>query len=306
MTVYSFACSTPDDWSNWHFLAKTFGPGLIAGLIASAAYIVARTQREIASNKYDLDLFDKRYPLFEKVNAYADKVEKYDTKNNYIMGNIHSVNSHKQLISYCGICIDDLEKIENFNIKNIDSIYDDITKSVKLYKNITPEMVSKLKSNVNSFFEHHQKTADTDLSIFRICNTRNENHFDYIKNLHRNASEIFRNEIKKHHLNLIRNHVKNICKLRYDKNIKRLHSALEIDIRAADNKDIIESEKEKLRDFLKNKDKSILELDDFNIYVCKSFKLMNKIKSTLIFIRNEMDKHLTISEVPYKKKKAKD
>lgn len=83
MTVYSFACSTPDDWSNWHLWVKTFGSGIITacvtGSIASAAYIVAKTQREIAANKYNLDLFDKRFPIYEK---YKDKFEDYIDADN--------------------------------------------------------------------------------------------------------------------------------------------------------------------------------------------------------------------------------
>lgn len=65
MAVYSFTCSTPDDWSNWHFLVKTFGPALMAGFIAVLAYRVANTQKTIATNKYNLDMFDKRWSVFE-------------------------------------------------------------------------------------------------------------------------------------------------------------------------------------------------------------------------------------------------
>lgn len=87
MTVYSFACSTPDDWSNWHLWVKTFGPGIITacvtGSIASAAYIVARTQREIASNKYKLDLFDKRWSVFEEFYDIYNNIEKAK-KNNIV------------------------------------------------------------------------------------------------------------------------------------------------------------------------------------------------------------------------------
>ncbi|MCP9321024.1 hypothetical protein KBX73_14860 [Acetobacter persici] len=76
MTVYSFACSTPDNWSNWHFLAKTFGPGLIAGTIALMAYRVASTQKQIATNKYNLDMFDKRWSVFENYHDIIDNISK--------------------------------------------------------------------------------------------------------------------------------------------------------------------------------------------------------------------------------------
>ncbi|KAA8389416.1 hypothetical protein, partial [Acetobacter sp. DmW_125124] len=86
MTIYSFACSAPDNWRDWHFLVKTFGPISITGFIALAAYKVARTQREIASNKYNLDLFISRLRVYEDFVKILYKIkkglDKDDSSNN--------------------------------------------------------------------------------------------------------------------------------------------------------------------------------------------------------------------------------
>ncbi|MFT9324755.1 MAG: hypothetical protein ABF537_11535, partial [Acetobacter sp.] len=70
---FGFSIGEPDVWDFW-FILKTFGPGCIAGLIALMALSVALTQRKIAANKYNLDLFDKRYEIYEKLNTFYDSI----------------------------------------------------------------------------------------------------------------------------------------------------------------------------------------------------------------------------------------
>ncbi|MBS1016881.1 hypothetical protein KBX73_14885 [Acetobacter persici] len=57
-------------WVDNHPLLKIIIPSLITGTVAasigSLAYRVAYNQREIAANKYKLDLFDKRFPIYEE------------------------------------------------------------------------------------------------------------------------------------------------------------------------------------------------------------------------------------------------
>ncbi|MCW4589614.1 hypothetical protein NO263_03365 [Gluconacetobacter entanii] len=52
----------------------------MTGSIASAAYFVARSQREIATNKYNLDLFDKRWEIYKEFYPfYTDKNNIFDS-----------------------------------------------------------------------------------------------------------------------------------------------------------------------------------------------------------------------------------
>ncbi|MBS1017263.1 hypothetical protein, partial [Acetobacter persici] len=130
MTVYSFACATPDNWSNWHFLAKTFGPGLIAGTIALMAYRVASTQKQIATNKYNLDMFDKRWSAFEEFYKIYNKITKCNETS---------------IVDY-----DELKNIENDLQKCIlksEKLFEEITDNNIL--NIFSETLSNIKSNIS-------------------------------------------------------------------------------------------------------------------------------------------------------------
>ncbi|MBS1032917.1 hypothetical protein JK192_16320, partial [Gluconobacter cerinus] len=210
MTVYSFACSTPDNWSSWHIWAKTFGPGIITacvtGSIASAAYIVARTQREIAANKYDLDLFDKRYPLFEKINDAAEKIEKYDTRKECIDENIQLLDTYEKIHSHCDQYIIYIEKISNFNIDVIKSIYDEINKSVRLYRNITPEKVSLLKEKIEILNKNKYKTYKFNEHENKICDTTDLYLNIYLKKMHENIIKFSRGQELEHFERKIQEH----------------------------------------------------------------------------------------------------
>ncbi|MBS1016884.1 hypothetical protein [Acetobacter persici] len=106
----------------WSFV-KTFGPGIITacvtGSIASAAYIVARTQREIAENKYKLDLFDKRLPLYEKYNEMYKELKDADLVS-YSFGWKKLISSNKELLGKCSKIFsnlsDDIKILEEINV----------------------------------------------------------------------------------------------------------------------------------------------------------------------------------------------
>ncbi|WP_148262847.1 hypothetical protein [Acetobacter tropicalis] len=119
MNSFTFTCSAPDDWSNWHFLIKTFGPALIAGCIALLAYRVARTQKTIATNKYHLDMFDKRFEVFSEYHDFREKILSYD-KREYKRG----VDDYKIIL-----CIKELEKI--------------MLKAYLLYDNLTVHIIKR-------------------------------------------------------------------------------------------------------------------------------------------------------------------
>lgn len=308
MTVYSFACSTPDNWSSWHMWAKTFGPGIITacvtGSIASAAYIVARTQREIAANKYDLDLFDKRYPLFEKINDAAEKIEKYDTGKECIDGNIQLLDTHNEIRSHCDQYIIYIQKIRDFNIDAIKSIYDEINKSVRLYRNITPEKVSLLKEKIEILNENKNKTYQFEDNENKICDTTDSNLNYYLINMHKNIIKSvrkqrlksFKNEIHKHenHVHDIKNKIAPYNNYG-DKEEREVMNYYE---------KIISSLQEEKNYFIENEIYFNEKYEEFISYISESFNAMNEIKSCIIFIRNEMNKHLNVSDVSYQKNKA--
>lgn len=119
MNSFTFTCSAPDDWSNWHFLIKTFGPALIAGCIALLAYRVASTQKTIATNKYHLDMFDKRFEVFEEYHDFREKILSYDKRENK-----KGVYDYKIIF-----CIKELEKI--------------MLKAYLLYDNLTVHIIKR-------------------------------------------------------------------------------------------------------------------------------------------------------------------
>nr|WP_156475426.1 hypothetical protein [Gluconobacter thailandicus] len=305
MTVYSFACSTPDNWSSWHIWVRTFGPGIITacvtGSIAAAAYIVARTQREIAANKYDLDLFDKRYPLFEKINDAAEKIENYDTEKEFIVENIQSLDTYEKIHSHCNQFIIYISKISNFNIEVIINIYDEINKSVRLYRNITPEKVSLLKSKIEILNKNKNKTYEFDSNKNKICDTTDTNLRSYLLNMHRNIIKSSRNEKLDNIEVQIKGHKDDIHKIenKLEPHNNYTYEDGRRDIR--EHEYLIHSLTKEKNNFIQNEVPINNEYQEFIYYISESFNAMNEIKSCIIFIREEMNKHLNVSDVSYKK-----
>lgn len=77
----------PEDFCDFLSVIKFLLPAIIGAIVSLMAYFIARTQRAIAYNKYNLDLFDKRFEayqefmtefhtLFEILNKDRSKVEK--------------------------------------------------------------------------------------------------------------------------------------------------------------------------------------------------------------------------------------
>lgn len=306
MTVYSFACSTPDNWSSWYMWAKTFGPGIITacvtGSIASAAYIVARTQREIAANKYDLDLFDKRYPLFEKINDAAEKIEKYDTEKECIDENIQLLNTNNEIRLHCEQYIIYIERIRNFNIDVIKSVYDEINKSVRLYKNITPEEVSLLKEKIEILNKNKNKTYEFNGHKHEICDTKNTYLKDYLIKMHRSIIKSSMDAELERLENKIKEHEKHIYNIK--NKIASYASCGDEDgrIYIKQHQDYISSLTENKKIVISNEISFKDEYKKFISYISESFNAMNEIKSCIIFIRDEMNKHLNVSDVSYQKR----
>ncbi|MDG6095643.1 hypothetical protein LOC54_11190 [Acetobacter sp. AN02] len=303
MTVYSFACSTPDDWSSWHIWVRTFGPGIITACvtssIASAAYIVARTQREIAANKYDLDLFDKRYPLFEKINDAAEKIEKYDTGKECIVENIQSLDTYEKIISHRNQCIIYVERIRNFNTEVIKNVYDEINKSVRLYRNITPEKVSILKNKIELL--NKNKTYEYKGIEYTFCGTVDACLEFYLEDMQNNIIQSLRDNILEGFENKIREHENYIHCIENKIEPYNNYGDEEIKNYVKKHKDIILSKTRDKNIFIENEIYFNDKYNEFISYISESFKTMNEIQSCIIFIRDEMNKHLNVSDVSYKK-----
>lgn len=183
MTVYSFACSTPDDWSNWHLWAKTFGPGLIAAFIALMAFGVANTQKQIATNKYNLDMFDKRWSVFEDFYKEYKIYLQINILHDFSIGT--KIDVMKKILLKAERFFEDITQ-EDFEIfrKNIMSLeYTIITSSQEEFKNskLRIERNNKLKtlekkyidSIKNSLLDQKDKIKSEIDKINDLINTDN-------------------------------------------------------------------------------------------------------------------------------------
>lgn len=113
------------------------------------AYFVARTQREIAENKYNLDLFDKRYPLYEEFDKEYTKTIKNDVYTLYSNYHFFSYNNKTLIMKIskmfsntkedCMILIDSpnvlYDKIKEFSVQH-EIRERDIEQTLKNYSTI--------------------------------------------------------------------------------------------------------------------------------------------------------------------------
>ncbi|WP_336764001.1 hypothetical protein [Asaia sp. VD9] len=308
MTVYSFACSTPDNWSSWHMWAKTFGPGIVTacvtGSIASAAYIVARTQREIAANKYDLDLFDKRYPLFEKINEAAEKTESYDTRNECVYEDIKLADYSKEVNSRRKLYISHINKIRAFDTSSIEVIYDEINKSVRLYRNITPEMVDLLKKNIKEFNEIKNKKYELKGVEYEFCGNANNRLGEYIIFIAQNTIKVSRNLILTQYTDDIRQHEKQISVLENEEDQNSNYEFGERQKYIDFHRKNIDEIGKKLEEFIEKENYCLGLYDGLIFFISDAFSAANEIKSGINFIRDEMNRHLNVSEVSYRRKRT--
>lgn len=106
MTDIMFTCAPQiaavSSWIDNFPALKTLTPPIITGSVtafmASLAYFVSRSQREIAANKYNLDLFEKRYPEYEKfLEAFRSAREEEELA----WSTIDAVRKNKTLINKC-------------------------------------------------------------------------------------------------------------------------------------------------------------------------------------------------------------
>lgn len=151
----------PDNWGDYHFYIKTFGPGVVTaiftGTIAIFAYRVARTQRTIAANKYALDLFDKRYEIFDSMIKTHDKITKFEIldydRNTFSKAKLDMTTPFVFATELCKV----IECIHNFMLKEFKDISSKLEKSARIFQKITKNDVERFKKVLHEFED--QKNA---------------------------------------------------------------------------------------------------------------------------------------------------
>lgn len=98
-------CDSSDPWTLLFFV-KTFGSALITGGIAFLAFRIASSQRVIASNKYNLDLFDRRYVAFSEYETAQLEIE------NLKHPEIEDPNTYNDIIKCAKKCVFLFPKLE--------------------------------------------------------------------------------------------------------------------------------------------------------------------------------------------------
>lgn len=144
----------PDKWDFW-FILKTFGPGIVTalftGTIAILAYRIAKTQREIAANKYDLDLFDKRYEIFENFIPCHDKINELDLKeydDNIIKQFDNDQIDFNEISKYQ---IEQISLIKNFIENDLSLIVNKLEKASRIFGSIKKDKVKDFKKQLLIF-----------------------------------------------------------------------------------------------------------------------------------------------------------
>lgn len=170
---FGFPNCQPDVWDFW-FILKTFGPSCIAGSIALMAFVVAVTQRKIAANKYNLDLFDKRYEIYEKLNSFYDLHFSHLVVFNYHF----SYNSISNELKYI------------------------LLRSSFLFENISKRKLPEFEKLLGEIETEFKSLLEEKLTVERYINER-KNAVDKIKQNHHaeiasNAYSAKRNEMGNH------------------------------------------------------------------------------------------------------------
>lgn len=295
MNSFTFTCSAPDGW--FLFLAKTFGPGLltatVTGSIAFAAFRVARSQREIANNKYNLDMFDKRYDLFGKIVTLHEKLELMEIPE--YENHEYNEELHKKFSSF----LDKITKFEvnqvavmkDYLLKELETTFPEFEKSYRLFGEIKKDKIKNLKLYVVEFRKIKNKFLGSfdNLKDYSVRKTS-----DYINDIILKASDYYENERKNSALGLIDSIKKNPRIIdEYDKDGNKTTIDISEDIISGLNKSIDSFNAEKL-----TYRKKLLE---YQKLMSKEFLLMKKIKLEVKEIHDIMDTNMNnINDIGYK------
>lgn len=265
----------PDKWDFW-FILKTFGPGIITalftGTIAILAYRIAKTQREIAANKYNLDLFDKRYEIFDKIRPVYEKFKYIKFDDYKIIDNYNDVNFYK--ISFKENTI--IENVDKFlNIKII-SIKKKLKKAPRIFNNIDMLDIDKI-FYILSVIENDKKEL-----VYDILNLEEKyNHEDIRKEI----KDIFQKSNKFIMSKILNNKESSIDKEGADSSALKLveNMVIVLDISGL---------KSEFKD-------ACNRMNDYNEKLTEIHNNMKIIENIFTKIYKEMDNQLNISHTPY-------
>lgn len=175
MNSYTFSCSTPDDWTDWHFLLKTFAPvgvALASALIASLAFSVAKTQKTIASNKYNMDLFDKRWSVFEEFYIlYKEIIVKHNPEF------IHNKELYSVIISKKSAILKASKVFENIHFNEIENIFYLIDRLLGLKQKFIDARMNIVE------YRDCKKTIKSSLNAMKITKQKIRQKYDSAKKL---------------------------------------------------------------------------------------------------------------------------
>nr|WP_220572361.1 hypothetical protein [Gluconobacter oxydans] len=196
---FVFSSGEPDVWDFW-FILKTFGPGCIAGLIALMALSVALTQRKIAANKYNLDLFDKRYEIYERLNSFYDSNSSPIILMNYNFSYVSISHELKYILLRASFLFENVSKDELSEIN--DRLEEIETKFKSLLEERFPieRDINERKNSIDNIKRNHQDEINTQSYSAKRNEVRN--HEYCIKNKLQELNNI-ENQMKKNHEKLI-------------------------------------------------------------------------------------------------------
>ena len=275
----------PDNWADFHFYIKTFMPGVVAaiftGTIAILAYRVSRTQRTIAANKYALDLFDKRYEIFDSLIETRDKITKLempDYDSNTLSKAEENMTPGRDFASkFCKV----IDYMNNFTLEEFKGISFKLEKSARIFHKITKNDVEKFKEVLHEF--EYQKNAFLQELSGDLEHGR-ETIREYINDTY-NAGSIHNFRIR------LNNHNKEINRLEADYINGRIN---------IENRDkYINSSNEGLNEYKKIRIINHGKLCEYDKKICNLILKMIYINENFIKILNTMDEYLYISEKAY-------
>ncbi|WP_143456023.1 hypothetical protein [Novacetimonas hansenii] len=148
-------------------VVKTFGPSIIAGSIAIMAYRLSReqkgiaeTQKEIAANKYNLDLFDKRYDIFESLSDVNDiictiHIPDYSNESFFDYDGGHK--SKEELVSEQ---IDLISSIIRLSALKEKKVIKSLKKALKIYNSIDEEKLEFLCKEIDMIVKYLNEICD--------------------------------------------------------------------------------------------------------------------------------------------------
>lgn len=161
-----------DNWGDFCFYIKTFGPGMmtaaLTGTIAYLAFRVARTQKTIAANKYALDLFDKRYEIFDSMIDTHDKITKFEIPD-YDKNTLSNAEKNKTPVSiFVSEQLKIIDCIHNFMLKEFKGLSSKLEKSARIFRKITNDDVKKFYMNSKQKKLNFSKKRFTTMNTIRI------------------------------------------------------------------------------------------------------------------------------------------